>query len=179
MSTLTFLMIDCILRPAQWDDITLLSTLGRQSYTQHFGSIWSNEGLVQYLDDHFNISVLKQQISSGTVKYFVPYYKQIAAGILKVKLNSQLPAPPFDKGFELEKIYLLNEFTGKGIGAMVIQECEKLAINSSQRFIWLDVLKSNIRAHRKYEQLGFITVGDIPFSSDLERIDMWVMRKDL
>ena len=45
--------------------------------------------------------------------------------------------------------------------------------------LWLDVLKSNSGARRFYESAGLRQIGEVPFSTDLEQICMWVMACDL
>ena len=45
--------------------------------------------------------------------------------------------------------------------------------------LWLDVLKSNSGARRFYESAGLRQVDEVPFSTDLEQIGMWVMACDL
>jgi ribosomal protein S18 acetylase RimI-like enzyme len=168
-----------MLKKADSDDIQLVESLGRETYRQHFAHIWSESGLVSYLESHFSKAALAAQFKTPYLRYYIPYVNDVAAGIFKVKISSQIPAAPFDRGLELEKIYLLQQFTGKGIGREIIQESEELARNEGQRFLWLDVLKSNERAKKLYENIGFTTVGEIVFSTDIQKIDMWIMRKDL
>jgi ribosomal protein S18 acetylase RimI-like enzyme len=161
------------------NDIQLIESLGRETYRQHFAHIWSESGLVTYLESHFSKAALIAQLKTPYLRYYIPYVNDVAAGIFKVKISSQIPAAPFDRGLELEKIYLLQQFTGRGIGRIIIQESEELARNEDQRFLWLDVLKSNARAKKLYESMGFSTVGEIVFSTDIQKIDMWIMRKDV
>src|SRR4051794_5961549 len=110
-------------------DLKKLEMLGRKTYKQHFSNIWSAEGLENYLDTHFNAGILAAQLKTDLVRYYIPSYKSQDAGIVKVKLKSQIPAPPFDSGFELEKIYLLKRFTGLGLGKEILSKLTQLAMN--------------------------------------------------
>jgi ribosomal protein S18 acetylase RimI-like enzyme len=168
-----------MLKLATLDDVPLLENIGRETYRQHFSGIWSTKGLSQYLDTHFSRPILREQVKSSFIQYFFPVYQREPAGLMKTKTDSRIPVTPFDNGFELEKIYLLTRFTGKGIGTTALAECVSMAKDKSEKFVWLDVLKSNNKARKLYEAFGFSVVGEIPFSTDTQRIDMWVLRLDL
>jgi ribosomal protein S18 acetylase RimI-like enzyme len=168
-----------MLRQAGCDDLQLIESLGRETYRQHFADIWSEAGLVTYLESHFSKTALTAQLKTPYLRYYIPYVNDVEVGIFKVKIGSQIPVAPFDRGLELEKVYLLQQFTGKGIGREIIHESEEIASREGQRFLWLDVLKSNTRAMKLYESVGFTTVGEIVFSTDIQKIDMWIMRKDV
>jgi ribosomal protein S18 acetylase RimI-like enzyme len=156
-----------------------LEAVGKETYRQHFSEIWSPKGLELYLETHFNREVLRQQLRSASVQYYFPLYNGEISGMVKVKTKSRIPSEPYDDGFELEKIYLLSAFTGLGLGKKIISEFAAIAKIKNERFLWLDVLKTNTRAKKLYEEAGFSTVGDIPFSTDILKIDMWIMRMDI
>jgi ribosomal protein S18 acetylase RimI-like enzyme len=160
-------------------DIDKIASLGRETYSQHFSDIWSGAGLENYLDSHFSPEILKAQLKIDLVQYYIPVFKKMAAGIVKIKLQSQIPSPPFDKGCELEKIYLLRKFTGMGLGKQILATAVELATEANEKFIWLDVLKNNAGAKKLYHSAGFDTVGEINFATDIQKIDMWIMRKQL
>jgi ribosomal protein S18 acetylase RimI-like enzyme len=160
-------------------DVGQLEAIGKQTYRDHFSEIWSTQGLETYLGSHFSADVLRSQLQSLSIRYYFPLHNGKISGIVKIKCNSRIPVSPFDGGFELEKIYLLNTFTGLGLGKMILTEFVKIASECGERFLWLDVLKSNVRARKLYEGVGFFVVGEIPFSTDILKIDMWVMRMDL
>ncbi len=156
-----------------------IEVIGRETYKQHFADIWSAEGLENYLNSHFSQEVLASQLKTAHVRYYIPCYENQEAGIVKIKLKSQIPAPPFDSGFELEKIYLLKNFTGLGMGTQILSVFTDMALNEGEEFLWLDVLKNNKRAKKLYHSAGFDTVGEINFATDIQKIDMWIMRKQL
>jgi ribosomal protein S18 acetylase RimI-like enzyme len=160
-------------------DTSLIANIGRETYSYHFSNIWSNEGLKQYLSRHYNEQTLSEQITMPFVRYYIPYFDTDAVGILKIKYDQLIPTAPFDKGLELEKIYLLNQYTGKGFGRQLIDTCINIASKENISFIWLDVLKSNHRARKLYEQVGFRVTGETQFSTDIKKIDMWIMRFEL
>jgi ribosomal protein S18 acetylase RimI-like enzyme len=168
-----------ILKKATLADLVRVQQLGIETYREHFSDIWSARALDNYLDQQFGTKTLTVQLEDPDIQYYIPFHNEDALGIIKIKYDSEQPAPPFDRGFELEKIYLLNKFTGRGLGSLMLSEIIGIAQAHKETFIWLDVLKSNLRAKKLYEEQGFKTAGEIAFSTDLTNIGMWVMRKDL
>jgi diamine N-acetyltransferase len=167
------------LRSATASDIRLLEKLGRETYHQHFSQIWSSSGLEQYLQKHFSVDVLEEHLHAPFIKYLIAVADEQSIGLVKLKFDQQIPAPPFDKGLEIEKIYLLKGYTGKGFGTMILDRLIRKAKSAREVFLWLDVLKSNVEAKKLYERHGFKTVGEIGFSTDVMKIDMDIMRLQL
>jgi diamine N-acetyltransferase len=167
------------LRLAESKDVEALVHLGRETYQQHFSAIWSVIGLQSYLDEHFTNKVISSHVNTRGILYFFIQDDDVPVGLLKLKLGQRIPAPPFDHGMELEKIYLLASFTGKGFGTYAINEAISLSQQTGSAFVWLDVLKSNEQAKNLYSRFGFQTVGEIAFSTDISKIDMWILRRDI
>jgi diamine N-acetyltransferase len=168
-----------VLKNVSVKDVSLLETIGRETYQQHFAHLWSRAGLEKYLGEHFTETVLTDHVKTKSISYRIAFYDQLPAGLVKIKFDQQMPAPPFDRGMELEKIYLLETFTGKGLGKEIITGLLAEAKENNFPFVWLDVLKSNQRAKKLYTALGFDVVGEIGFATDVAKIDMWIMRHDL
>lgn len=59
-------------------------------------------------------------------------------------------------------IALLNEFTGLGIGTILIEELADAAKFVGYEQMELDVVSTNTKAKRLYEKLGFKTIGVTP-----------------
>ena len=118
-------------------------------------------------------------LANNSTRYFIAYFDSKPIGLLKVNLHKILPNASQDYGLELEKIYLLKEFAGKGFGETLLQFVMELARKNSEEIVWLDVLKTNTKAKSFYERYGFIVIGQLDFSTDKVKPDMWVMKCDL
>jgi ribosomal protein S18 acetylase RimI-like enzyme len=81
---------------------------------------------------------------------------------------------------EIVTIYLLPEYMGKGIGAMLLKECidELELLGFTTILIW--VLEDNFRARRFYEKHGFIKteeyMNDVIGGKELREV-MYLRRK--
>lgn len=163
--------------PVDIEDLDELQSIGIQSYKDHYRNIWTPEGLQNFLHFHFGFENLMHQFSDQNTKYFLGKDLNKSIGFIKLKLDSPLPIDNLKEGLELEKIYFLQDFVGKGFGSQMMQFVIQYASKKDNPFIWLDVLKSNTLAKSFYEKYDFKVVGEIPFSTDIINIGMWVMCK--
>lgn len=60
---------------------------------------------------------------------------------------------------ELSKVYVLPEFHGGGIAALLVETTVAEARERGARSVWLGVNQDNVRANRFYEKAGFAQVG--------------------
>lgn len=156
-----------------------LKDVGTKTYREHFSDIWSVPGIENYLSSQFNTEKILQEIKSGKTKYFLVVDMANTIGFLKLNMKKNLPNSTNKKGLEIEKIYLLKGSAGTGLGTQLIDFIHDFAVQTGEKFIWLDVLKNNYKARKFYERNGFIVICELEFGTDKEKMDMWVMKKDL
>lgn len=155
-------------------EIPELSIICRQTYSDHYSHIRSEIGLEEHLNKNFSIENLSASFSAAGTTFFFVQKKNAVIGYFKLKLASTLPNSN-EAGLELEKIYFLKDSAGKGFGSKSIDFIKAFAQENNQDFIWLDVLKNKPNAIRFYEKMGFQKSFEIPFSTDIMDIGMWVM----
>lgn len=158
-------------------DAEELAALGRRTYTDHFAHIWTEAGLAAYLDEQFSLDRLRSEIAGDRFMYFVCRADARRLGYAKINLDKPLPVAPWTPGMELEKIYLRADAVGKGLGRLLLNRIFLHARERRTTCVWLDVLKSNADGRRMYERAGFSVVGELPFSTDIQKIDFWVMQR--
>ncbi|MBS1610514.1 MAG: GNAT family N-acetyltransferase [Bacteroidetes bacterium] len=170
--------MNILIKEAGAGEAGLICQIGIQTYKDHFARIWTEDGLRNYLHSHFNSEKLNADLTDNTIKYFIASTGNQPIGFIKIKLKRPLPCAPFDKGLELEKIYVLKEYVGQGSGEAMLHFVIDFARKLSATFIWLCSLKTNPKANRFYERHGFTIEGSIEFETDKIKPDMWVMRCD-
>ncbi|NBF09099.1 GNAT family N-acetyltransferase [Pseudomonas sp. Fl4BN1] len=168
------------LREAGNDDIEALQAIGEATYREHFASIWSAEGLRQFLAQDFSDEALRNSLEARDQHLWLLALDTQQQPLGFAKLNWHRPTPGSGlPGAELQKIYLLKSQAGKGYGRRLLEHVLQRASAAGESCLWLDVLKSNTGARRFYESAGLRQIGEVPFSTDMEQIGMWVMACDL
>ncbi|AAY91840.1 GNAT family N-acetyltransferase [Pseudomonas protegens] len=168
------------IREADSRDIDTLQAIGCATYREHFAAIWSTEGMQQFLAQDFAPAPLEQSLADKHLHLWLLVLDPQQQPIGFAKLNWNRPLPDgARRGAELQKIYLLKSEAGKGYGRRLLEHVLQRASAAGEPCLWLDVLKSNSGARRFYESAGLRQVDEVPFSTDLEQIGMWVMACDL
>lgn len=164
---------------AKQEQIENIIQIGIKSYKEHFSEIWTAKGIDEYLSLQFDFQKISNEMNSDNTKYFVSYFENRVVGIVKINLKKQIPNSSVERGIELEKIYLLSQFAGKGFGTTMLDFTIKYAKDNGENVIWLDVLKTNLKAIKFYERYGFKIIDQLDFATDKIKTDMWVMKCDL
>jgi len=162
-------------RDATIADRDLLARLGAATYRSHFTAIWSPGRLEAYIAAEYASAALEQSLAGPDVcLWLIAELGAEPIGFAKLNWNRAPPASQ-EIGTELQKIYLLAEYTGKSHGGTMLQAVIDRSKAHGSALLWLDVLKSNAGARAFYERHGFKTIAEIPFATDLTEIGMWVM----
>ena len=131
-----------------------LQEICRLSYAQVFADHWTENGLELYLDEQFNLERLESELSNEDYQYFMVIKENRTIGFAKMNYTNS-PELSKSDNCELEKIYILPEFSGSGIGKSVMKELFVIAKNLGKQFLFLCVLDTNENAIAFYKKLGF------------------------
>ncbi|HGH7991141.1 TPA: GNAT family N-acetyltransferase [Streptococcus agalactiae] len=116
--------------------------------------------------------------SAESDTYFV-YLDTDLVGYLKVNWGSQQTEKDLDKAFEIQRIYLLDAYQGKGIGKATFEFALDLAYKSGLDWAWLGVWEFNHKAQAFYAKYGFEKFSEHQFSVG-DKVDTdWLLRKSL
>lgn len=156
-------------------DLKTIQNIGTLTYRQHFNHLWSEQGITHFLAQDFSLESLEKSLSDPTqIWLLIENQEQICCGFAKLNLNKTEQNLNI-RGTELQKIYLLNNAIGKNNAAQLMQSILEIACKNKQQFIYLEVLKNNLRAQLFYQKFGFKNTIEIPFTTDLYEVGMHVM----
>jgi len=160
-------------------DADALSALCRAIYPQFFTYLWDDAG-AWYTEATYNADTLRAEIADANARFYFLEVDGRRVGYLKLKLQRDLDGEP--GGLEIERIYLLREYTGQGLGARMMSFALDIARQWHRRYAWLHSMDSSLESIAFYERQGFTIVGEtwLPFERMLpEYRRMWKMRKPL
>jgi GNAT superfamily N-acetyltransferase len=155
--------------------------IGEQAYRDHYLHLWPGEDPSPYIENSFKKRVLRKEINDQNTFHFIIRKGSEAIGILKLIRKKGVKDLPQKDAMLLEKIYLLNKFTGQGFGKQILKQTETMALNLQARYIWLATMQKG-RALSFYQDLGYAIIGDqkLPFENAREEEKgMFLLVKEL
>lgn len=93
--------------------------------------------------------------------------------------NEQVRTAAPQAGAELSKCYVLEDFHGQGLAAMLLTETLAVAARIGLEAVWLGVNQANERAQRFYRKSGFERVGERTFTVGFRTEHDYVMAHTL
>ncbi|MCX2720510.1 GNAT family N-acetyltransferase [Lentiprolixibacter aurantiacus] len=155
--------------------------VGRKSYSQHYLHLWKERDPSPYFEKSFHKRAVKKEWEDPDCLLFLIYVTGSPAGILKIVLNKAMPLASISDCLFLERIYLLKEFSGQGVGTYALGFVERLCRKYYKNYIWLESMQKG-KAIEFYKQNGFNITGEkqlsFPGLVESER-PMYIMGKKL
>ena len=133
--------------------------VGKISYCQHYLHLWENRDPQPYITSSFTVSVVQKELTDPNLIHFIVMHDSSPTGVMKIVINAGLGNYTPDKAILLEKIYLLSEYSGKGLGKQCLDFITEFARSQGKEVLWLDTMK-NGRALSFYLDYGFTIVGE-------------------
>jgi diamine N-acetyltransferase len=174
---------DISIRLMQPADLDTLQSICRSAYSENFGHHWQEDGLSEYLDKVFGADLLAAELADPRIRFFVAFRDAVGpVAFMKLKLCSNLPGAPPEKGIELDKLYILPDCKGQKIGARMMDLAFRVAEMADKDDFWLAVIDTNTPAIAFYGKYGFrfhstTRVTYPKFREELK--GMWRMHADI
>ena len=151
-------------RPATPHDASALSELGRASFIDAFGHLYSADNLNRFLEETYSLPVIDHELANPLRLIRIAEQDGEMLGYCKLGLDVTLDHEPRGRRvMELKQLYLRGVQTGSGIGTALmgwaLDEARSRAIDD----IILSVWSQNHGAQRFYARHGFEKIGDTIF----------------
>ena len=161
------------------DDLAVLQELSCITFSDTFGHMNTPANMKAYLEKAFNAWKLYEELSNSSSAFYFLYADERLAGYMKLN-EYEAQTDIYDpQSLEIERIYLLKEFQGKGLGSFLIKNATDIAVNRNKSYIWLGVWEKNHKAIMFYQKHGFYIAGTHSFFLGDEEQTDYIMRKDL
>ncbi len=150
-------------RKATAEDISLLTEMGTRTFTESHGHSGPEKDIRNYIHEKFNAAFIRRELEDPKNIFHIIYYNDRPAGYSKLIFNTPHPSVPVSPVAKLERIYLLKECYGLGLGQALLQLNTALSAQAGQKGIWLFTWTENHRALGFYKKEGFRVVGETAF----------------
>ena len=139
------------------DDILDLQKIYRQTFFETFSEQNSEENMRIFLDKAYSEEKLKSEIEDKESETFLAV----------------------ENSLEIQRIYILKESKGLGIGTVFMNLAEKKAQELGVSFIWLGVWEKNFPAQKFYTDKGFRKFSEHAFVLGDDIQTDFLMKKEL
>lgn len=155
--------------------------VGTKAYDQHYLHLWPNQDSSPYISTSFTLQVLKKEEQAKNTLLYVIKRNGIGVGILKFTLDSCLGPYSKNEALYIDKIYIQNEYSGKGIGKKTLRFVQLRAKEMGKKLIWLDTMQKgpalNFYLKNDFEIYGESQI-QLPNVIEVEK-HMYIMIKKL
>ncbi|MGQ0558633.1 MAG: GNAT family N-acetyltransferase [Sphingosinicella sp.] len=161
-------------RDAGPGDAAALAELGRASFTETFGHLYSAENLAAFLTSH---SEQNWRSELSDARFAVRLGETDGRAVAFAKLGP--PSLPFEAAgpaIELRQFYILRPWQGQGAANALMDWVLAEARRRAADEIYLSVFVDNARARRFYQRYGFEHVGRFAFMVGTHADDDLIMR---
>jgi ribosomal protein S18 acetylase RimI-like enzyme len=152
--------MNVIIRPASRLDLATLQAIGRKTFVETFADSNSEENLAAYLEEGFSEDTLRAELRNENSQFYFALQKEDVIGYLKVNWGDAQSEKQDPKALEIERIYVLQQYHGTQVGALLYQQALAIANARKAPYIWLGVWEENPRAIRFYQKQGFVEFGE-------------------
>ena len=143
------------------NDAALMSRLGKQTFVETFGHLYTPENLAAFLGNHSEEN-WRGELTNPDFAVRIAEDAGEAAGFAKVGPPS-LPFEVTGPTAELRQLYVLKPWHGVGIAHTLMDWAIAEAKQRDAEQLYLSVFVDNHRARRFYDRRGFEAVGTYDF----------------
>ena len=141
---------------AQKKDIEIIRNLAREIWYSHYTSIISTQQIEYMLQKMYACETIQEELNQG---YCWDLIKINNKPVGFVSYNSETDG--LKRTMKLNKLYILIEYHGKGIGQEALAHVKGKAVSKKANKLYLTVNKANKKAISAYLKFGFSTEMDI------------------
>lgn len=170
-------MVALLWRDAGPEDAATMSRIGRQSFIETFGHLYSPENLAAFLENHSEEN-WRKELADPAFAVRLGEADGEAAAYAKIGPPG-LPQAIEGPTIELRQFYVLKPWQGAGAAGEMMDWVIAEARRRGVRAIQLSVFIENVRAQRFYARYGFVEVGRYPFMVGTHADEDLIMRAEL
>lgn len=167
-----------MIRAAHRGDLDQLTELGRETFSQTFGALYSAEDLSSFLDASHSPDLYRDWLSDPAVDLWILEDEAATAVGYAMLRPCHLPVDPMPPGaLELSRIYLLAHAQGGGRGSALLNTVLERVEERGRPALFLSVFSGNTGAQRLYARHGFRHVGEYLFEVGEQRDREFIWRR--
>ena len=142
---------------AKLQNLKDLTDIAYKSFLQAYPQNTDHENMALYLEKAFDEKEINNQLSNPASIFFLMTVNDELSGYAKLRWDRSPEQLKSIRAVELERLYFLNDFKGKGLGSQLLEYCIKFSMGKEFEIMWLLVWDENISGIEFYKHKGFET----------------------
>ncbi len=143
-----------IIKKATGEDVNALQQISKSTFIEAFAAYNTQENMNQYLSQNLSIEQLSKELNNPFSSFYIASINKQVIGYLKLNFAGAQTEENNPQSVEIERIYILKEFYGKGFAQEIYNKCIEVAKQTNKNLVWLGVWEHNLRAIAFYKKLG-------------------------
>ncbi|NEV93531.1 GNAT family N-acetyltransferase [Psychroflexus sp. YR1-1] len=144
-------------------EVETLADLSVKTFVESHGHSAEPADIQKYIQTHFTTRSLSEDLLNPRIFFSKIYVENQLAGYSKLILNESHPATELSPAAKFERLYLLKDFYGLGLGEELLKHNLELAKFHDQKALWLFVWTENEKGLRFYQKSNFKMIGQHDF----------------
>lgn len=154
------------------NDLNVLQKISIETFTSTYQHLNTKENFDKHITFAFNLNQLNSELKTPNTEFYFLQKEKKVIGYLKLNEGNAQSEKMSIYCYEVERIYLLKEYQGKGFGKTLIEKAIEVAISKNKKEVWLGVWEKNPNALGFYKKMGFEEFGTHIFKvGDDEQLD--------
>lgn len=168
-----------LLRPGTRDDALCLGVLGTQVFLDTYCPQGIRAGVAREVLAAFSTDAMLALLERPATRFVVAEADRHLVGFAQLTLGTAQPLVHAERPAELDRLYVQEPFTGRGLGSALIAAAERLAAAAGADVMWLSPWVHNHRALRFYARRGYADLGSTWYTFEDERHENRVLARRL
>jgi ribosomal protein S18 acetylase RimI-like enzyme len=160
-------------------DIERLISISRTTFIDAFEEQNDPEDFSTYINKAFSKETLTCELLHPQAHFYFVMLGSTTVGYIKLNDEDAQTDIRDKNAMELERIYVVTQYQGKGFGSWMLEQAKQLAKKANKHYLWLGVWEKNTSAIAFYEAHGCIKFDMHPYYIGKDKQMDWLMRLDL
>lgn len=165
------------IRRATPEDAAALADLGRVTFIDAFGHLYTPEDLHAFIDDSHSIASYQRALANPAYALWLAERDGVAIGYAQAGPCGLPHAEALPGDGELKRLYLLPNAQNSGVGVALLETTLAWLERDGPRTLWISVWSENYGAQRFYGRHGFEHAGEYEFIVGEQRDREFIYRR--
>jgi diamine N-acetyltransferase len=173
------LMAEISFRRAEDRDALCLGVLATQVFLDTYAREGIRPSLAREVHAQFSIDAVSASLADPRAHFIVAEHAGHLVAFAQLTHGAVHELVKGKPATELDRLYVQEPFTARGIGRALLHRCEDLAASLGAATLWLTAWVGNARALSFYARQGYTDLGATPYVFESERHENRVFAKAL